>query len=157
MSRATIRHLFTAQGSPLVTADDFLRGTGRRILTAWHSVPVISDGLMLAAVASFARQAPRASGPPVNLLAAALATPLSRTQTPLRPATGFSARQPPHTCPPVTMPAAVLPPPSTRLHSSSRSAGTPLPHSGGCSLGTSPPRFSGRCSHQDCSSPGLPC
>ena len=75
MSRANIRRQYTARRSPPVTADDFLRGTGRRILTARRYVPVISDGLMFAAAASFARQAPRA-GPPANLLAAALATPL---------------------------------------------------------------------------------
>ena len=62
-------------------ADDFLSGTGRRILTAQRSVPVISEGLMLAAAASFARQSPRA-GPPATLLAAALATPLPRTRSP---------------------------------------------------------------------------
>ena len=110
MSHATIRRLFTARRSPPLTANDFLRGTGRRILTARRSVPVISDGLMLAAAASFARQAPRAA-------AAALATPLPCTKSPLPPAVAVSARQPPHAGPPVNLLAAVLPlpPPSPSL------------------------------------------
>ena len=85
MSRATIRRMCTARRSPLVPADDFLLGTGRHILTARRSVPVISDGLMFTAAASFARQPPRA-GPPATLLAAALATPLPRTRYSLPPA-----------------------------------------------------------------------
>ena len=84
MSRATVRRMFTARRSPLVTADDFLRRTGHHILTTQHSVLVISDGLMLAAAASFAHQTPHA-GPPANLFAAALATLLSCTQAPLPP------------------------------------------------------------------------
>ena len=90
MSRATVRRMFTARRSPLVTADDFLRRTGHHILTTQHSVPVISDGLNLAAAASFAFQAPHA-GPLANLFAAALATLLSRTQAPLPPAAAISA------------------------------------------------------------------
>ena len=54
MSRATVRRLYTARRSPPVTAYDFLLGTRRRILTAWRYVPLISDGLMFAAAASFA-------------------------------------------------------------------------------------------------------
>ena len=52
---------------------------GRRILTARRSPPVIPDDLLLAAAATFARQPPRA-GPPADVLAAALATPLPRTR-----------------------------------------------------------------------------
>ena len=94
MSRATVSRLFTAGRSPPVTADDFLRGTSRSILTARRYFPVISDGLMFPAAASFARKAP-SPGPPANLLAAALATPLPRTQAPLPPSVAVSARQPP--------------------------------------------------------------
>ena len=81
-SRATIRRLFTTR----CTADDILRGAGRRILTAWCYVPVISDGLMLTAAASFTRQAPHASGPLATLIAAVLVTPLPRIQYSLPPA-----------------------------------------------------------------------
>ena len=88
MSRATVRRLFTARRSPPVTADDFLRGAGRRIITAQRYVLVILDGLMLAAAASFARQVPRA-GPPANLLAAALATPLPAHRPLCRPPSPF--------------------------------------------------------------------
>ena len=98
MSHATIRRLFIAGHSPPVTTDDYLRGTGRCIPTARHSVPVISDSLMLAAAASFACQAPR-TGPPVTLLAAALATLLPRTQNYLPPAVTVPARQPSHAGP----------------------------------------------------------
>ena len=69
---------------------------------------------MLAATASFAHQPPRA-GPPVDLLAAALVTPLPRTQSPsLVVATGF-AHQLPQTGSLDNLLAAVLlpPPPSS--------------------------------------------
>ena len=64
--------------------------SGRRILTARRSTPVIPDNLLLAAAATFARQPPRA-GPPADVLAAALATPLPRTR-PSSPAAGEPAR-----------------------------------------------------------------
>ena len=107
MSRATIRRQYTARRSPPVTADDFLRGTGCRILTARRYVPVISDCFMFAAAASFARQALRA-GPPATLLAAALATPLPRTQNLLLATPPVFARQLPHSGPPANPPAAVM-------------------------------------------------
>ena len=62
----------------------------RRILTARCSTQVILDNLLLAAAATFARQPPR-TDPPADVLAAALATPLLRTQ-PSSPA----AREPAH-------------------------------------------------------------
>ena len=40
MSRTTIRRQYTARQSPPVTADDFLRETGRCILTAGGGGPV---------------------------------------------------------------------------------------------------------------------
>ena len=64
--------------------------SGCRILTAGRSTPVIPDNLLLAAAATFARQPPRA-GPPADVLAAALATPLPRTR-PSSPPAGEPAR-----------------------------------------------------------------
>ena len=64
--------------------------SGRRILTARRSTPVIRDNLLLAASATFARQPPHA-GPPADVLAAALATPLPRTR-PSSSAAGELAR-----------------------------------------------------------------
>ena len=64
--------------------------SGRRILTTRRSTPVIPENLLLAATATFARQLPRA-GPPVDVLAEALATPLPRTR-PSSPAAGEPAR-----------------------------------------------------------------
>ena len=52
--------------------------SGRWILTARRSTPVIPDNLLLAAAATFAHQPPRA-GPPADVLTAVLATPLLRT------------------------------------------------------------------------------
>ena len=69
-----------------------------------HTVP------FAARVAVSARQPPR-SGPPVYLLADALAMPLPRTRSPSPVvATGF-AHQLPHAGPPAKLHAAVLPPP----------------------------------------------
>ena len=116
MSRATVSRLFTAGRSPPVTADDFLRGTSRSILTARRYFPVISDGLMFPAAASFACQAPSA-GPPANLLAAALATPLPRTQAPLPPSVAVSARQPPLAGPSADLLAAARATPLPCTHS----------------------------------------
>ena len=110
MSRATSRRIHTARHSPLVLADNFLRGVGRHILTARRYVPVISDDLMLAAAASFARQPPRA-GPSADLLAAALATPLPRTRSPLPVVAAGFPHQLPHAGPPANLLAAVLSPP----------------------------------------------
>ena len=154
MSRATSRRIHTARHSPLVLADNFLRGVGRHILTARRYVPVISDDLMIPAAASFARQPPCA-GPSADLLAAALVTPLPRTRSPsLVVAAGF-AHQLPHAGSPANLLEAALPPPppSTWLHSGGGSSGAPPPHSGGCSPGTQQPC----CSHRNRSSPGLPC
>ena len=170
MSRATIRQLFTARRSPLVIADDILRCVGRHILTARRSVPVISDDLLLAATASFAHQPPRA-GPPADLLAAALATPLPRTRSPLPAVTAGFARQLSHANPPANLLAAVLPPPPPCPWSLSTVAGpgfarqsppagptaAPLVDAPAAPRTPSGDRSPGRCASRDRSSLGLPC
>ena len=89
MSRATIRRLFTAQRSPPVTADDFLHEPPSH---SHHSALCTSDlGWPHARRrCKFHLPGPmHCTGPPSNLLAAVLVTPLPLKQSPLPPVSPF--------------------------------------------------------------------